>query len=430
MSRMHIAVAVLLVLGPVDVPVLAQTDDAQLKREVAKLFELGKSLKTRAEAKAQFERLQELAPDDGRVGYAYVLVQLKHRHYREAAELLEDVLGKSKNDGKDNLDAWEVKIWLSTLTKRYGTAVAEMRQLRKFLSSRQSSKIPHTQRQEVAEFLGRMCGYLEGIAKQQTRPTLRPDDVRSITAKMTDSEKAAFDRGRNDIIGRLSNQTERTDSLKAEAIRAEAKRRGMRIEELDRRRKEAAAQLAAMEGRREELLEKRKAEIDEITKQEREALAELRTAGTRAVGLRRELAVVDSRIAKLIDRVEHPDTNPIERRHLLDEISRWEIIRARQRTELAGQDTRLAGLRERTAAVRQRKADTENRYDRELGRIDGLRRTMDSIDRDKSLLLTAPIRGNTRRVRAHKSRAIALTNYIKLPIVLDAEKKRLLESFR
>jgi len=422
--RTHLAVALILTLTPACLPAVAQTDNAKLKQEVTKLFELGQSVKTRAEAKAHFERLREMAPADGRVTHAYILVQLTHRHYSDADKLLAELLAKDKT----NLDAWEVKIWLSTLTKKHGRAVVEMMQVAKLLASQ--ADLPLAQGNELANFLGRICGYLEGMGQLTTRPVIRPNEVQSITAKMTDSQRSTFEEGRRETLDKLTGQTDKTDDLKAEAIRAEAKRRGMQMQELDRRRKEAATQLAEVEGNRDELIKNRKAEIDEITKRERQSLAELRSAEARSVGLRRELVIIDNRIANLVLEVEDPDTTPAERHHLLNDISRWELTRTRLRTELVEQDSRLVGSRERMTVIHREKSDIEDRYGREIGKIDGLRRTVDSIDRDKSRLLRAPISGNTRRVRSHKSRAVALTNYIKLPIVLDAEKKRLLDSFR
>ncbi len=423
MSRPHPCVAIVFTLTLAFTATLAQADDAKLKQEVVKLFELGRSVKTRAEAQSHFERLREMAPDDARVIRAYVLLQLTQRRYSDASKLLAELLAKDKTD----LDAWEVKIWLSTLTKKHGSAVVEMMQAAKLLASQPD--LPLVQGNELANFLGRVCGYLEGMGKLTTRPVIQPNEVKSITAKMTDPQRATFDEGRREILDKLTGQTEKTQDMKSEAIRLEAKRRGMRMQELDRRREEASAELAKMEGRREELLKSRKAELDEITERERQSLTELQSAETRAVGLRRELAIIDSRLADLIDEAEDPDTRPRERNHLLDEIARWELTRARLRTRLVEQDTQLAASRKGVAVVRREKNEVEDHYDRELGKIDGLRRTIDSIDRDKSRLLTAPISGNTRRVRSHKSRAVAFTNYVKLPIVLDAEKKQLLDSF-
>ena len=426
MTRTQLAVALMLALGPVRLPALARADNAKLKQEVAKLYELGKSVKTRAEAKAQFQRLREMAPRDVRVSYAYALVHLTHGHYREAAPLLAAVLAGDKTD----MDAWEVKIWLSTLTKQYGMATVEMQQLAGLLASPAAAELPDTQCREVAEFMGRICGYLEGLAKQGAVAGIRPAEFKPLTAKMSDAQKSAFDAGRRDLIERLGKESERTDTLKAEAVRAEAKRRGLQIQELDRRRKDTADELARMQQQREALREKRKAEVDEIADQQREALTELRTAEARAAGLRRELMTIDERIADLIDLADHPDTTPAERGHLLDEISRWELTQARQRTELIAHDTRLAGLRERLSGVQRRKDDLESDLNRESSRINSLRLAIESIDRDKARLMTSPISSNTRQVRAHKSRAVALTNYIQLPIVLAAEKKRVLESFK
>ena len=102
----------------------AVADEAKLREEVAKLFELGwePSLQAQVAAKEQAFKLVEMAPDDSRIAYAYALVQIRQRKYPDADRLLDRVLVKEK----ENLYAWRTNIWLSMLQKQYANALLGM----------------------------------------------------------------------------------------------------------------------------------------------------------------------------------------------------------------------------------------------------------------------------------------------------------------
>ena len=67
---------------------LAQSDWYRLARDMEKLVELTESVKTRSAARLHFRELRRTAPTDARVPYAYALLLLDQKHYRDASEPL------------------------------------------------------------------------------------------------------------------------------------------------------------------------------------------------------------------------------------------------------------------------------------------------------------------------------------------------------
>ena len=77
----------------------------------------------------------------------------------------------------------------------------------------------------------------------------------------------------------------------------------------------------------------------------------------------------------------------------------------------------------------QRRQEIQVRYQQESGRADQLRGSLDRIRKDKGRVQNQSVSGNTPQVRDQKKRSVSLTTYVPLPLSLDAERDRLLESF-
>jgi len=425
MSRANPAIVFLLALvtsggvGP------ARAGGADLKHEVQKLFDLGKSIRTRLEAQKQYEHLQSRAPNDARIGYAYALILLSHHRYGDAAKVLDGVLAKAP----DNLATWQTKIWLSALTKHHDQALAEIEQFVKVLPREDvagDAEIPYL---DAARFMGRLVGYLEELSRHGGRAVVPPDFAKRIAARLTAARRAAFEEGRQSVLKEIAQHLDAAETMKAEIIRAAEKLKQERLRNLERRRQKAAADFAAVKDRRKELLRAKASEIDKIDDDQREVADSFSEVETRAAGIRRELVTIGAQIAELWDLAEDPDLTPLERQRLLREAARCERARSDQRVELVGLENRMAALNVEMARLRQHRQTLETRYDRELGHINELERNLSSLDNEIITVRARRITGNTRQVRDHMARATALTNYIPLPVSLTLEKERLLDSF-
>ena len=80
--------------------------------------------------------------------------------------------------------------------------------------------------------------------------------------------------------------------------------------------------------------------------------------------------------------------------------------------------------------MQQQKQLAVARYQREVGQVDTLRRTLDRTHKDAARLGGKSITGNTPLVRDQKRKAAAFSTYVPLPVSLEEERDRVLEAVR
>ena len=410
----------------------AQSDRVDLKDEVKALIELGwkPSRASREQAEREFQRLNRRAPGELRLAYAYVLVRIRQRNYPEAAKLLGEVLDSgNRSISPWRASMWETKIWLSTLTGQYDVALGEMEQLAKLLPGQVAAGKAEPAYHQTAGFLGRMCGYLEGPGADKVNAAAVANVRQRILQQMAASRATVFDQGRRSVVEQFSGAVEEADANKAAAEATAESEKERKLNELQQREEEVSSQTAAEEARLEEVRKQLTYELDQIAARERELAAEFRRIETAAAALRRELRILDGRIAELLALADKEE-DPVVKQRYLDDAARWRIQRAHVLGQLTEWERRFAALgAERVGLLRQRQG-VEARYRREGGRLEDLHRTQDRVRRERDRVSRDPITGNTPKVRDQKRRATALTTYISLPVSLEQQRKRLLDSFR
>jgi hypothetical protein len=417
-----VAAAFLLCIGSS----LAQADGNDLKDGLERLFETGwnRSVNARAEARQQYEKLLSQFPKDVRVPFAYALVQLRQLRYPDAAKLIDRVL---QTDPK-NLAARKAKVWLAMLTKEYDAALSEMPRLADLLPADDAPGDAETPFREIAGLLGRLIGFLEGPAKDSVDGARLADCRQRIVSKLSSTRQTVFDQARRSVVEQYAGAAEEADQTGAAAQDAATRRKEKMLQDLDRKAEDTAAQAAAEEKRLEELKKKFDYELEKIAAEERSVLEQGRQIEVQAVGYRRELQVLDERIAQLLSLADQTD-DPNEKQRLYNDATILRARRQRPLAVLADLDRRYATLNAQRAGLVQRRQEIQVRYQQESGRADQLRGSLDRIRKDKGRVQNQSVSGNTPQVRDQKKRSVSLTTYVPLPLSLDAERDRLLESF-
>ena len=280
---------------------------------------------------------------------------------------------------------------------------------------------------EAALFLGRLHGYLESPAKESVNELLLVKCRQHVTDRLTTARRAAFEEGRRSVTGQFSEAAEEVEHESAVAAVEAAKQKERRLEDLRHQAEVTSAEIATVEARNEKLKNDLDYKLDKIRNSEREVVSNMQRIKAQALPVRQEIAILDDRIARLFDLAER-EKDPNEKQRLLNDAAQWRLHRGRSLAVLDDLNRRYAALGGNRAALQQRRQTAQAHYQREVGRVDTLRRTLDRIRADQAKLTGQAVTGSTPAVRDHKRRAAAFPTYVPLPLSLEGERDRLLDS--
>jgi hypothetical protein len=411
-------------------PVSARAEEADLKAEVAQLFQLGwqPSLDAQTAAQEQAFKLVEMAPADPRLAYAYALVQIRQRKYAEADRLVNRFLVKEKED----FYAWRTKIWLSVLQKQYDAAKMGMDRASQ-LFSQDGPQVAESEaillRQEMAGFLGRTAGFLAGPAGDQGGALRLAEQQEKILGRLNEQQREAFLNGRDQVMTRYSELTGEGAQTKEQAlVDAETRKREVRAE-LEKQEERIAAERAEVEPLREKLESEFRSELADLELRARpllERMTRLESQGAvvrqQAFGLAAEIEELQRRAARTKE--------PLERDRLLRQADRLTVFYRQYEAQLRGLEIEARGVAAQRNQLLLQQQQTQARYQADMGRLAGRieesERGLQRISAEHRKL-SKPVSGNTPRVRELARVATALTTYEQLP--LDQERQRILASF-
>jgi predicted nucleic acid-binding Zn-ribbon protein len=398
---------------------------AELKAGLQGLFDAGwqKTFKAREDADQRYERLKAQAPGDARVDYAYLLVLLRQSRHSEAAKVADGILAQDKK----NLAVWQIKAWLAALLKEYNASLSDLPRVAELLPDQEASGEAERPYRDAASLLGRLCGFMEGPVKDAVDDETLARARQRVADRLTTTRREVFEQGRRAVVAQFTGAAEEVEQDAAIAEAEAAKKKAERIEQAGRNAEEAAARAGEIESQ----VQKAKAELDSelarIAASETALAPQFARVEAEAARVRHEIAILDARIADLLAQADR-ERDENRRRWLLNDASRWRFERDRWVGSLAGLDRQYAGLNGERLALQQRRAAAEVRYRREEARGDQARKLVTSARGALNTAQNATVTGNTPGVRDQKRRAAALTSYVALPIALDAERDRLLES--
>jgi len=428
MSRTRLVIGCLaaVALGTSCAAAAEQPQDAGPAVEVKKLFQAGweRTQESRRQAEQQYERLGRLAPADSRIPYAYALVQLRQYRYAEAAKLLDQSLRRDKS----NLAAGKLRIWLAVLTKQYNQALVQMRGLAELLGDKDAAADPR-RADDLPAFLGRICGYLAGpVRPQVSQPALTACQGR-ILARLASPEKTAFEQARQHVLDQFSGAAEAVELSATEAQLLAAKRKDRVLDELDRKLQQAEAQAAEQRARAAKRQEQLKYEIENLTAEAEKINNTRAQLQNHLITLREEFDILSVRIEQLLVQAEAEQQGE-RRQRLLDEAARQRTERRRILARMAEMERRLADLLATGAKVQNQRnvlAVEMQKLSRDAAQA---RAALERLRAERDKAAGESIAGDTPGVRDQKRRAAALTTYVPLPLLLEDEMKRLLESFQ
>jgi hypothetical protein len=405
----------------------AQAGKSALKEQVEQFLETGwtRSVKTREAAEAQYLQLQRQAAGDWRIPYAYALVQLRQLRYPDALRLLDEVLTIDKK----NLAAQKLRVWVRVLMKDYGKALAAIEQLAELLPADEAAGDAETPYLEIAALLGRIAGFLEGPVKAGVDPSAEAATMEKVYSRLTTNRKAAFASGRKAVLQQFSAVGEETDLTAAAAKEAAEKQKGRILEDLEQKGQQLAAKAEAEKARLDDLKDQLTYQADKIKADEQKLLPDMQRVEGQAVALQRDLRAINDRLVRLQD-LANREKNPDQQQRYLNDAAEWQIQRNHRMASLRELERRAAELNGQRVQLQQQRRDLESRWQREVGRGEKLRGTLDRVRTEKNKVQGKSVTGVTSQVLDQKRRAVALSAYVPLPISLEDEKTRLLETFQ
>jgi len=431
MCRVQRILMVILALGLArggsEGPALAQNGPKVSKDGLQAIFDAGwpRSLKAQQQARQQYDRQKALAPKDWRLHDAYALVQLRQLRYPDALKAIDEVLALDEH----NLTAWQIKIWLLALTGEDKAALAEMQRLGESLPRQEATEAAESRYAEVAGFLGGLCGYLEGPGREGVDELLVAKCRQRISDALTASRRTPFDEARRSVAAQFAAASKEIDERSAAAEAQATKEKDRVREELEGKAEKLAADLDTAEERNEKLKKDLDYEIEQVTSRERTVLAGAQTVAAQAAPVGEEVRILDDRIASLLALADS-QKDPLERNRLLGEATYWRLQRNQRLAALNDLNRRYATLNSERLSLQQRRQNAVARYQKEAAHADTLRRSLDRTRAEQSKAAAKTVTGNSPAVRDQKRRAAALTTYVPLPISLEDERDRLLESVK
>jgi len=423
MSRIVVSAALMggIVLAA---PAPSPADQTTLRAELETLFELGWSLRTRAEALAHYQRLKAAEPGDWRVRYAFALVEMKQRRPSNAAKVLDELADR---DTPAILPV-QTKAWLAAMRGKGEAALSALERVAELLPSEEEAGAAEQQYREVVAFLGRMMGYLAGPGADSVPAELLDKTQRRIVGRLSLSRQEAFYRSRAETLQRFEDLVKKSEATKVEAIEQAKLQRERVLAELERRG--AEAQNDFREARRQlALFEKNHAEeLKQLGDAERRAMNVAEQAHRRSIAARQDAAVIEGRISDLLEAAEDPGIDPVERRRLLDRAAGWELTLNRVIADIARADADLRAADSELSRIQSEKGALDVQHRAVLGGVENVDKLLRAIDNERTKVIRAPVNGNTGPVRSLEQKSGAVSTYVSFSV--EAARDRLLETFR
>ena len=385
----------------------------------------GDSIKVVRVAEEHFAEAQRLAPGDVRVPLAMAWVQMKHRRYSTAEELIDKAL---KLDAQ-SLPAHRAKIFLLTLTKRNSNALTQMTTVAKSfpeIGSPQEAQVT-----ETCRLMGRIFGYLEGPMLNSVGPNLLADAERKLTASLLSTRLEAFAKARLEVSKQFAGLSLDTEQTREEEKVAQKDQKESTSERLAEEKESIEANKAQLEEQASKATQEAQQAVGEIDAKVAPIDAGLTQINVQGAQIRNDLSSVQLDINRALAEAENAFNNedPIREALWQREANRLRNIRLNLENQYRVLDAQAATLNQQKAALLNQRQAIATRYDaymKQLGRQStNLTLTARRVSRDLERN-DKPATGNTSKTSNLSTRLIALTTYVEFP--LDQERQRLLET--
>ena len=180
---------------------IASARGADLPEQVRALFESGRTNTPSAvsAAKARYGKLKAAYASDPRIDYAYGVVLINQRKYREASEVFARYLASDEPE----LAAYCLHVSVLLPLNKYGKSLEQAGVLARRLSVDAGGSTEDDQ-QDAAAFLGTVFRYLELPRKGSVDSRLLTRSKQEVLALLDEHSQVAFEKGYNAVAKRLS----------------------------------------------------------------------------------------------------------------------------------------------------------------------------------------------------------------------------------
>jgi hypothetical protein len=377
-------------------------------------------------ADTKFAALEKIAGVDPRAFYGHGLVMLHQRRYAESAKSLDQVV----RIDAEHLPAWQAKVWLALLLKKYDIALAGMEDLAEVAGKLAEDADNKDAAGEAARFLGSAYGFVDGPLGEVAAVSARHTTEKAILAALSDEQRMAFTEARQAVIEKFTELTsERADSRDLAIADEEAEKQKV-LADVDKRRAEMQTQADDLQERREKVAGELKDELADISRLDRPLLAQLTGLQTQSAAAQASSDNVLIDIQRLENRLAG-EKDQARRDQIRRDIRRLNALLRQYDAELAVITTGIAGVQgERSVLFTRQKAAERNlggqlqAIDRQAAAFQAEERKLAGIERKAK----KPSSGSTGKVTGLGMTAAALKTYEPFPI--ERERERLLDSLK
>jgi hypothetical protein len=407
----------------------AAAQGEELHADVARLFDLGKNNTQAAIAAArdQNAQLKRTTPNDPRIDYAYGVVLLNQRRYREALPLISGYAEAQRSD----LVASAVKARVLIENRRNADALSAAVAIAARFPNDRSAKTDD-ELHDVARLLGQLLGFLS-VRSSAAEAEPRVQATNQILARLGEAHIAAFDEGRRQVTEQFDQLRQQRQTRLDQRAQDAADHKGQLEAAADQSREQAATNLKTLDASGEAWQEARR----ELTLLEQQAALLVRERYLLAA----QVAALENQLTALVAPVSRTETrervigrNPTQERITQSTSQAINFDRYVQAQNVAYS---LAVLKKQAFDMDRRLLSIQSRAAQVVGH--GTRQ-MESLATSEAALReakrrTASLETQARRLQARQStppRTVTaemqqLSTY--LPSAYDEESKRVLAWF-
>ncbi|MBL8830181.1 MAG: hypothetical protein JNM18_24605 [Planctomycetaceae bacterium] len=423
-STKILIVALLAVLPTVNV---RAADNAKLKAEVTALLTDGWTLGPDglAAARGHFETARTTAPTDLRPLWAMAVTEIRQRRYADAAKTLDEIL---EHDAA-HLTAWQAKIWLSMVARKYDAALADVETLvEHWPKAGDSSEVEA--REDASRFLGRVLGYLWGPATGKVADDRLTEIEQQIEAKLESTDKTAFTESRGTVLGKFTDLQDKTETTREKAKAEEEKSKEQDRERLAAEKQNVNAEKGTIDQQANLARATAQSQLQTLATALQALDAQFNQLSARAAPIQAQIASFVGQEQLLITRA-NSTKDRFEKSDLLNQAQAIAALRFQAEAAYAQLDAQARGVNSQRQANLQQQNQVNLAYQGEMKRLgmkaDTLVKTEKRISGELKKANTAAT-GVTAGVRNLSTTSAVFVTYYDFPV--EREKRRIIDSFK
>jgi len=397
----------------------AKFEDSPVTTALRKMLEAGWGKGTTAfqEAEKNYLMARNLAPAEARISYAWALVQLKQRKYREAFGTLQDVLDREPG----HTGARQARIWVSMLQKEYGQALAEIEAWGADLV-----KLPLAERDEALASVGRALGFLRGPANGSVTDANLSRTEQALLEKLSNTSADALAAAENGVLQRFAQLTGQLEKTQETAKQKGEEQQFLKQQQIVKDRENVSQDQAALAEQANKLESQANQQLSAVDQQLAPLEQEFARLNALAQPLRNQLVALANDAARIRSFLDTEDDD-FRRQQLLRELDFVQQRRFQVDREYGLLDAQAARVNAERNRLLQQRASLVQSYQTEANRLgiqarqlQGQEKKLANVER----LNNRPVTGATAASPAMRQQARAWTTYDEFP--LDRERLRLL----